>query len=148
MAFLGVGSAGAALILALFAGRTALRLIYGPVYSNALGLLLLFILTAGVNAVGSFLGYGMTAARRFKAQVPVYLATLFSCGLASWILVPRWGIYGAAVALIVSALTQVIGSFTVVSGAVRHARSLHSLTREGDPLLAIEASVCEYGERL
>ena len=53
----------------------------------------------------------------------MFLATLLSCGLASWILVPRWGMYGAAVALIVSAFTQLAGSFTVVFGAVRRARS-------------------------
>jgi len=38
---------------------------------------------AGVNAVGSFLSYGMTAAKRFKAQVPVFLATFLPWRLVS-----------------------------------------------------------------
>jgi len=147
MSLIGVGVAAAGMALALVFGRTALRLAYGQIYANCLGLLLLFILTSGVNAVGSFLSYGMTAARRFKAQLPVFGATLASCGLASWILIPRWGMYGAAGALIVSALTQMIGSFTVVAWAVRHPRSTHSITKTNDSVFRNETLVCELEVR-
>lgn len=144
MSLLGAGASALALVCGVFVGRPVLVLLYGSEYAKALNLLLLFILTAGVNAVASFLSYGMTAARRFRSQVPVFVATLLASAIVGWILVPRWGMYGAGIALLASAFTQVAGAGFVVWSAVREARRIH-VSHDVDPLLASEALVpgCE-----
>ena len=61
----------------------------------------------------------MTAARRFRAQVPVLAATLVTCAVLVWTLTPRWGMAGAGSAMLFSALVQATGGFLVVRGALR-----------------------------
>lgn len=121
MSFIGIGTALAGMLCALLVGRTALRVLYGPEYADDLRLLLLLIGTAGVSSVASFLSFGMTAARRFNAQVPVCAATLLASAIASWTLIPHWGKYGAGLAILASAATQLVGSLVVVVSAVRMA---------------------------
>ena len=145
MSLIGVAAAALAFLSAVFVGRPLLRLIYGAEYASGLPLLLLFIVTSGVNAVASFVGYGMTAARRFGAQVPVFVVTLITSGMVSWMLVPRWGMYGAGAALLCSALAQLAGSALVVWSAVRSVGIPTPMTLPQDLLASAEAMVpgCE-----
>ncbi len=109
-----VGSAGA---LAL--GRLVLSFLYQPQYGNYPGLLAMLLATAGVSAIGSFLGYGMTAARCFRAQVPIVAV---SAGIAvggSLILVPAYGMYGAAAAWFAAAVAHAAMSAAVLRSRVR-----------------------------
>jgi O-antigen/teichoic acid export membrane protein len=52
--------------------------------------------------VQSFVGYAMTAARWFKAQVWTYGFMLALLLVASWLAIPRWGGLGAAWATLAS----------------------------------------------
>jgi O-antigen/teichoic acid export membrane protein len=91
---------------ALLLGRPLLSLLYEPQYGNYPRLLAVMLATAGVSAIGSFLGYGMTAARCFRAQVPIVgISTGIAVG-ASLLLVPGYGLYGAAVAWLAAASAQ------------------------------------------
>jgi O-antigen/teichoic acid export membrane protein len=96
-----------------------LRLLYGGEYAAHVALLQLFIATSGIIAIAAVLSFGMTAARRFRAQVPVLAATLVTCAVFVWALTPRWGMAGAATAMLFSALVQATGGFLVVRDAVR-----------------------------
>jgi O-antigen/teichoic acid export membrane protein len=100
-------------------GYSALRLLYGGEYAAHVALLQLFIATSGIIAIAAVLSFGMTAARRFRAQVPVLAATLVTCAVFVWALTPRWGMAGAATAMLFSALVQATGGFLVVRDAVR-----------------------------
>jgi O-antigen/teichoic acid export membrane protein len=119
LSLLGVGLGIAGLAVASVCGRTILRLLYRPEYSGYVGLLMVIVATSGVIAVASFLGYGMSAARRFREQVPVTLLTLATCAVGAFLLTPRWGMMGAAVAALVSAIVQLLGSLVVLTKAVR-----------------------------
>lgn len=141
MSVLGLAASAAALLIGMIAGRRILQAVYGPEYAKALNLLLLFIATAGVTAVASFLSYGMTAARRFRDQVPVFAVTLAATALTAWLLVPHWGMYGAAIALLVSAATQACGAFIVVHYALKNAGGSTAVTAENNLLLESESMV-------
>ncbi|MGC2111958.1 MAG: oligosaccharide flippase family protein, partial [Candidatus Korobacteraceae bacterium] len=123
MSLLGMGLAGVAMVLAAIFGRAALRLIYGPVYAFHLRLLLILIATSGLTAVASFLGCGMSAARHFREQLPVTIVTVATCATFAYLLTPRWGMTGAAIAISLSAVAQIAGSLIVLAKAVRKAKA-------------------------
>ncbi len=120
MSLLGLGIAGAGVIVASVFGRAVLRLVYGPVYENHLSLLILLIVTSGVTAVAAFLGFGMTAARQFRAQVPIIAVTVATGAGFAIALTPCWGLMGAGFAILIATSAQVLGSLIVLVNAIRH----------------------------
>ncbi|MEO8725226.1 MAG: hypothetical protein ABI383_03805 [Acidobacteriaceae bacterium] len=88
--------------IALLFGRPLLSLLYRPEYGNHVGVLVIMVITAALTAIGSFMGYGMTAVHAFRAQVPVMAATLTSTIVLCFMLIPRMGLIGAALALLAS----------------------------------------------
>ncbi|HSY14188.1 MAG TPA: oligosaccharide flippase family protein [Verrucomicrobiae bacterium] len=149
MSLIGVGVAGGGIVVALVIGRPTLRLIYGPVYATHLNLLLMLIAISGVTAVASFLGYGMSAARRFRQQLPVTLISVATCAVAAYTLTPLWGLMGAAVAILLSVLAQIAGSFFVLRRAFRDAAGsaveleMFVAGSTGQPLTATSGSIQE-----
>jgi O-antigen/teichoic acid export membrane protein len=103
-------------------GRPMLTFIYRPEYGDHVGLFSIMVATAGVSAMGSFLGYGMTAARCFRPQVPISAVTTASTVLLSFFLIPRMAAGGAACALLIGACVQATGSALVLRHTLRAAR--------------------------
>lgn len=106
---LGVLIAGAGVPITFLAGGPILSLLYGREYAEHVGLLALFVGTAGISTIGSFLFCGLTAAHSFRVQAWVYCAAMLASLVGSVVLVPRFGLIGAGVALLLSALTIVLG---------------------------------------
>ncbi len=119
MTALCVFAAGAAVIACRLFGAIVLRILYGREYAAHVGLLQLFVAIAGVTAVAAVLGCGMTAARRFRTQLPVLTATVLVCAIGAIKLTPKFGAVGAALAMLISATVQVAGSYWVVHKAIR-----------------------------
>ncbi len=103
----------------LMMGQKILTLLYTQEYANHLHTLLIMVATVSISAIASFQGYGMTAARRFKAQVPIIVTMTISTATLSLLLVPRFGLNGAAIALLCSASIQAIGSAIVLRSALK-----------------------------
>lgn len=120
----GVAVGVTACAVALGFGKVLLTLLYGPAYSSHEALLLILAATAGVSTVGSFLGFAATSAQSFRAQVPVIAAMTGTTLAASWVLVPRMGLNGAGVALLISAVVQLVGLTVVIWKAMRARRGL------------------------
>ncbi len=108
------GVAGAALL-----GRTVLRLVYRPEYESHSGLLIGVMLAAIVTYLASMLGYVITSARAFDAQLPLFALVAAACAAAAWLLVPRFGLYGAPMALAIAAAVQIAGELLILGRAVR-----------------------------
>jgi O-antigen/teichoic acid export membrane protein len=115
-----LGAAGIAVALAM--GRFALALLYGRTYAAYGSLLVWLMAAASVGYVAGALGYIITAARAFTAQAPLFAAVAATAGIASWLLVPRLGLEGAAVALGASSLVQAGGSLLILGHAWRAAK--------------------------
>jgi O-antigen/teichoic acid export membrane protein len=111
-----LGLAGVAVAAVL--GSSVLRLMYRPAYAAYSGLLVGLMAAGSLNYVASMLGYVITSTRAFNVQVPLLAAAAGASGLASWILVPRLGIAGAAWALAVAWLVQIAGEAAVLAGAL------------------------------
>ncbi len=107
---------GAGVLIAVLAGPTVLRLVYGPEYAAYNELFVLVMAAAGLGYVASFLGYAVTAARHFGVQTPVFVAVGLVTVAASVLLVPRAGLQGAGWAVLVAMACQLtlLGAVTVV----------------------------------
>jgi O-antigen/teichoic acid export membrane protein len=104
-------------LVALVAGKPILTLIYGSAYARQ-DVFVWLMCAAALYYVASFLGFGMTAARYFRVQPLLFALVTGSTVLACVWLVPPYGLIGAALALIIAACIQVLGSLSIVSYAV------------------------------
>lgn len=107
-------------LVSAIAGREILTLFYRPEYAERADLLVWLMVAAGINYVSSFLGYGMTAARYFRVQMPLFaLVTTISATTCFW-LIPTYGLQGAAIALILAAIFQAVVSLGVIIHATHN----------------------------
>jgi O-antigen/teichoic acid export membrane protein len=112
---------GTAFLIALIAGRQILTLFYTAEYAEQANLFVWLMIAAGISYVSSFLGYGMTAARCFRIQMPLFITVATTSAIACLWLLPKMQLLGAAIALIFAATVQ--GSFSLA--VIIHA--LHKL---------------------
>lgn len=104
--------------VAQWVGRPLLTFIYRPEYGQHVSLFVIMVATAGVSSIASFLGYGLTAARIFCIQVPVIGASTLATALFSLILIPRMGMNGAALALLMGACVMALCSAMALQRAI------------------------------
>jgi O-antigen/teichoic acid export membrane protein len=119
VAGLGLALGVAGLIGAAAAGRIILRVLYRPEYEIYSGILTAVMGAAIPAYAASGLGYAITGARAFDAQLPLFCAVTATCGLASWLLVPRLGLWGAPMALAAAACVQAGGGLLILGRALR-----------------------------
>jgi O-antigen/teichoic acid export membrane protein len=105
--------------VAVVAGRPILTLLYKPEYAERADLFLWLMVAAGILYVSAFLGYGITAARYFRVQMPLCVLVTGSSAIACFWLIPTMGLRGAAIALIVGAVVQASFSWGVIVYALR-----------------------------
>jgi O-antigen/teichoic acid export membrane protein len=105
---------GIGVLVALIGGRQILTLIYRPEYSEQTTLFIWLMVVAGINYISSFLGYGMTAARYFRIQMPLFITVASISGIACFWLLPQLGLIGAAIALLIGSTVQVMISLSVI----------------------------------
>src|SRR5581483_7109071 len=105
---LGIGTllGGAGILVALIAGRPLLTLLYQPEYASYTDVFAWLMLAAALLYLASFGGYGVTAARRFKVQPVIFGVCAASTALFCALLIPQYGIQGAAWATILSSALQ------------------------------------------
>jgi O-antigen/teichoic acid export membrane protein len=115
-----LGVAGVA--LAAVAGGSLLRLLYTAEYAAHSDLLTALMGAAAVTYLVSFLGYGMTAARYFRAQLPIFAAAVSATLAVGWVAIPHYGLSGGVMALLAGALVQGVGSGLVLVHALRAGR--------------------------
>src|SRR5205814_519886 len=81
-------------------GRPLLTLVYAPEYAAHEVVLIWLAVATGVGFLAQALGYAVTAARRLPEQLPIALLSLVVCTVGSYLLVPRYGLVGAAWAVL------------------------------------------------
>jgi O-antigen/teichoic acid export membrane protein len=112
-----LGAAGVS--VAALAGGPILAFLFGPEYARGSTALLWVMAAAGAGHVAGFLGYAVTAARRFWVQLPVLGAACAAAALSCAWLVPRYGIAGAGAALLCAAFMQALAFVPAVLRAAR-----------------------------
>lgn len=117
----GIAAVGGVLgvVLVLIAGRPILRFLYTEEYAREQTAFVWLTVAAAISFVASLLRYGITGARRFKIQVPWTGSAVAVMAVASLFLIPQYGLEGAAYAMTLSAIVQLIGGILIVAHAVR-----------------------------
>lgn len=116
----GIGAllGGAGVLVAVVAGREILTLIYRPDYAEYADLFVLLMVATAISDVTSFLGYGMTAARYFRIQMPLFVLVTSTSAIACFWLVPSIGLRGAAIALLIAAIVQTVITLAIILHAI------------------------------
>jgi O-antigen/teichoic acid export membrane protein len=104
-------------------GRPILLLLYRPEYAEHVTVFLLLAIATALGYVASILGYAMTAARYFRAQLPVFMLTTAVTAAACALLVPRQQLPGAALAMSLATLCQGAVSVVVIAHALKNKRT-------------------------
>jgi O-antigen/teichoic acid export membrane protein len=108
-----VGVAGAAV-----AGSFVLRVFYSAEY-GAYGRVLTELMgAAALVYVAAALGFVITSARSFRAQMPVLALVVATSAVAGWLLVPVMGLSGAALAVAAGASVQIAGELLILRRAL------------------------------
>lgn len=119
LAALGAALGLAGVLVAAVAGRQLLAIIYTPEYAERLDVFLLLAVGAGITYVASFINFGMIAARKLRAQVPLFLGVIGVTTVSCLVLAPQIGLLGAAAAVVLGAVTQLLGGIAVLLQALR-----------------------------
>jgi O-antigen/teichoic acid export membrane protein len=104
----GFGIAGIG--VAALAGSSILSLLYRAEYSQFSNVLVLIMVYAGISSTATAIGYVMSASRQLRAQAIIGLASVGIAVFASRLLIPRYGLTGAAWALCIAASLQLLAS--------------------------------------
>ncbi len=103
------------LLFGFFLGKRILHLLYGSQFLGHENELLVFLGASAVGYVNTALGYGLSSSRVFAAQIPMMASVCLICFAASVILVPSWGLIGAAAAQLISMTAQLVLSASMLA---------------------------------
>ncbi len=110
-------------LIAIVAGRQILTLVYRPEYAEQTNLFVWLMIAAGIRYISSFLGYGITAARYFRIQIPLFVVVTSISAITCFWFVPKQGLLGAAIALNISAVVQLGLSLAIVIYALHRLKN-------------------------
>lgn len=114
MAGVGILLGGGGVLVAAVGGRLILTLLYRPEYAERGSLFVWLMAASALNYVGIFLGYALTAARRFTVQPVIAAAGSAVLALACLALIPGRGLTGVAMAVALCAAAQLAGNARVI----------------------------------
>ena len=104
-AVLGIGGVGVAVLF----GRQLLTVLYRPEYAEHVDVLVIMMVAGALTYVNGLLGPAVTSARLFKPQIPVLATAVAAAAISSLLLIPRHGLLGAALAVVVSGVVVCSG---------------------------------------
>jgi O-antigen/teichoic acid export membrane protein len=100
---------GSAILVSVLCGRWVLTLLFTPAYGAQAGLLIELMVTGLVLYLFSCMNVGLTAARQFGVQFPIYALAALACGVSSYVLIPRMGTHGAAWSVLICYVVGFVG---------------------------------------
>jgi O-antigen/teichoic acid export membrane protein len=119
----------AGILVSMFAGSRVLTLLYTSEYSQLAAVLTILCASSALSYVASFLGYGMTALRQYRIQVPIFAVVVLITLLSCYYLTKRYGLMGAAAGMLMGNLGQLLMSAAVVWRTTRGVVSTKWLAR-------------------
>jgi O-antigen/teichoic acid export membrane protein len=102
------------LVIARSFGARLLKVIYNAEYAAESRVFTLLMVAAAIHFAASILTSGITSARCFRIQVPLYLLVVGSTALGCALWVPTFGLAGAAMGVICGAVVRFVLASAVV----------------------------------
>jgi O-antigen/teichoic acid export membrane protein len=119
---IGAGFGMCGIIVARVAGREILTILFRPEYAEHTDLLVTIMVAAAIQYLAASMGSAATAARFFKPQIPLLATAVVTAGLASYWLIPRYGLLGAGLAIVVTSIVLLIGEIILLWSVLKHLR--------------------------
>jgi O-antigen/teichoic acid export membrane protein len=112
-------------------GRNLLIHLFRPEYGGYADILVRLMIAGTMMFMASGLGYIMTAARRLRPQIPLLLlAALTAVTTSAWA-IPRYGLRGAADAVLISAFVHLVGTGVILWQIDRELRTEAARVSDG-----------------
>lgn len=125
MSLFGISFGVTGLVLLIIFGKYILLLLYTQEYAVHVNILVLLMIGSTFSFIASLLWYGIVAARYFTVQVPLFLSVVIVNIVMCIIYVPYKGLYGAALALIMSGIVHLFGNVAIIFHAVKHIKTVN-----------------------
>lgn len=106
----GVFTGAAGVLVAAFIGKPLLSILYSPEYAEHNRLFVWIMVAGGVTYVGSLMGSPVMAMRHFRDILWVYLGNSLLLLVLAWYLIPKYGMTGAAWAMLGGAIGVLMGT--------------------------------------
>ena len=103
-------------LFGLLLGSRFITIIYTADYARYNTLFLWLLFAGGVGYISTMLCVGLTAARLFKIQVPLFACVTLVTVLTSYTLIPRFGVIGAAWSMLAGSLATGLGALAIIIG--------------------------------
>jgi O-antigen/teichoic acid export membrane protein len=116
--FIALALGMSALLISIVAGRQILSVLYRPEYAEHFALFLWLVGAAVLACVATTVGCAITAASEFRSQVPLFAIVTTTSAVVAVILVPRLGLYGAAIASLTAMIVQLLGACLILRHAL------------------------------
>ncbi len=101
-------------IVSILFGKQILTLLFTLEYARHSGVFVQLMLAGAIFFLFSCMNNGLTAARKFVVQIPIYALSAAVCGVSAFLLVPRYGMAGAAWSLLICYCTGFTGCLIFV----------------------------------
>ena len=111
---LGISIGTIGLLISILFGKLILTILYDDSYIQYSNLLNLIMVSGMFNFAASFLGYSITAMRLFKIQPYIGLVGIIVTIVFSIILIPQYGLTGAAFTLILGSIAHFLARLIVI----------------------------------
>ncbi|AUJ23652.1 oligosaccharide flippase family protein [Virgibacillus dokdonensis] len=107
------------IVFFLVFGESFISILYNEKYAKHMKVFILIIISGAINYSSSFLGIAITSARIFKIQP--YLGSLWviSSFLFSLIFISKYGLVGAAIALILTSIVKLVSKLIVLLRVIK-----------------------------
>lgn len=117
----GFGMAVAATLLTAVAGEALLTLLFGQAYASAADALVILVASTIPSYSAVFLGTGVNALREFKVQFPISLTSGLVVAAVSLVIIPGYGVNGAAVAILAGSSVDFIAYWLIIGPRIKRA---------------------------
>lgn len=107
------------IVISILFGKKILTLLFTPDYAQHSQVFLVIMIAGAILLLFSCMNIGLTVARKFAVQVPIYAICAVACGLAAFVLIPRYGMIGAAWSILICYLVGTIGCLIFIILAFR-----------------------------
>lgn len=101
-------------LLTFYLGEFLLYILFGSDYIEYSSLLTLLMAATIFRYPAEFMGYATIATKTYKNELPQLIFMLIATCICAFLLIPIWGLYGAAVTLLVGSCITAIGRFVII----------------------------------
>lgn len=115
----------AGVLVVIVAGRDILTIMYRSEYAEHADLLVWLMVATAIRDIASFLGYGMSAARYFRIQMPLFVFITTVSAIACFWFIPTMGLRGAVIALLIAAIVEAGITWVVILHILQRLKSTH-----------------------